>query len=390
MIDKELTILIPTFKRPDYIERLLDSFTAFKVFDTFSIYILDSSPIEFEKKYKEVIDKFKETLNITYYHYEVDIIFTKKLFLGVGLIKTPYVIIATDDDMLNPNAVIESVEQIKIHKDISNVTGEVLLIEKNSKKNFVTHYMPNKIANQEKAIERGWHNSFNRSLALITLNNVWRKNDLYKILETLSYYSYKKYTECMYNLLSSYTGKTLLIPKIMILRTRNLSREAYRKTSLPKFNEKKSNVFHDPNFQSDLKRFLETSNKILHSNKENLEKDNFDEILISQFINRFMHYETFIKENKLLKKIKNSFLSAFFLKILRRIRFLKIVLYPKNLLILLNTIELYGYSETNTMMNKDPKMKFNILSLLKDQSKNGKDFNIIFEFIKKYENKIEL
>ena len=35
MIDKELTILIPTFKRPDYIERLLDSFTAFKVFDTF-------------------------------------------------------------------------------------------------------------------------------------------------------------------------------------------------------------------------------------------------------------------------------------------------------------------------------------------------------------------
>ena len=401
MIDKDLTILIPTFKRPNHIERLLDSFVAFEVFNNISIYILDSSPIDFKKKYSEVLEKFKETLNITYYHYEVDIIFTKKLFLGLGLVETPYVIIATDDDMLNPNAVIECVKQIKINKNVSNVTGETLLIEKNRKQNFVTHYMPNIVANLETGIDRGWHTCYYRSHSLITLNNVWKKNDLFNILETLSNNIYKKYTECMYGLLSSYSGKTLLIPKIMILRTKNLNREEYRMTSLPKFNEEKSKVFQDASFQYDLSKFLETSQKILLSEKEDFDNivrstkklnpqkkiiDKFEEVFLSQFFKRFLHNETFAIESRFLKRIKNPLFYKFILKIIRRIKFLQIIFYPKSLVNLFKTIELYGYSGTRNLFNKDPKMRFNIISLLKNKTKNDKDFNVIFKYIKKYDN----
>ena len=51
MKEQEITILLPTFKRPDHLERLLESFVVFDVVNNISIIILDSSPIEFEKKY---------------------------------------------------------------------------------------------------------------------------------------------------------------------------------------------------------------------------------------------------------------------------------------------------------------------------------------------------
>ena len=211
-----------------------------------SIIILDSSPIEFEKKYNELNLKFKNKLKIKYQKYDSEIIFTKKILQGLKLVKTSYVIVATDDDMYNPHAILECAKKLNKNKDASNATGDVILIGKTSSQNYLTYFTRNNISDETSPINRGWDACLNTDY-LITLNNVWRTGELINILEPISFNPYKKYTECMYDVLSSYTGKTILISKLMIVRTKNLSREEYRLTSLPNFNTKKETVFYDVN-----------------------------------------------------------------------------------------------------------------------------------------------
>ena len=58
---------------------------------------------------------------------------------------------------------------------------------KNRKQNFVTHYMPNIVANLETGIDRGWHTCYYRSHSLITLNNVWKKKHNFDIINFNSF-----------------------------------------------------------------------------------------------------------------------------------------------------------------------------------------------------------
>ena len=58
----------------------------------------------------------------------------------------------------------------------------------------------------------------------------------------------------MLGFLSSYTGKTLLLPSLMYLKPQDINRDEFRKTSIPKFVESHNEVYSDPVFQEEIKR----------------------------------------------------------------------------------------------------------------------------------------
>tara|TARA_X000000368_G_C23049540_1_gene720697 strand:+ start:596 stop:1798 length:1203 start_codon:yes stop_codon:yes gene_type:complete len=388
MKEQEITILLPTFKRPDHLERLLESFVVFDVVNNISIIILDSSPIEFEKKYNELNLKFKSKLKINYQKYDSEIIFTKKILQGLKLVKTSYVIVATDDDMYNPHTILECVKKLNDNKNASNATGDVILIGKTSSQNYLTYFTRNNISDETSPINRGWDACLNTDY-LITLNNVWRTGELINILEPISFNPYKKYTECMYDVLSSYTGKTILISKLMIVRTKNLSREEYRLTSLPNFNTKKETVFYDVNFQSDLKNFLNKGQELLLKNNVKIDNNKNRDILIRHFLLRFLGKEYFKNQNNLIYQLQSFLMNSIFLKIYKLIKFFKILRNLKNILILPKLIKIYGLPTISSQLDENSKINYNIVTLSKGNSSNSKDFKVIFESLKKFENKID-
>ena len=388
MKEQEITILLPTFKRPDHLKRLLESFVVFDVVNNISIIILDSSPIEFEKKYNELNLEFKSKLKLNYQKYDSEIIFTKKILQGLKLVKTSYVIVATDDDMYNPHTILECVKKLNDNKDASNATGDVILIGKTSSQNYLTYFTRNNVSDETSPINRGWDTCLNTDY-LITLNNVWRTGELINILEPISFNPYKKYTESMYGVLSSYTGKTILISKLMIVRTKNLSREEYRLTSLPNFNTKKETVFYDVNFQSDLKNFLSKGQELLLRNNVNIDNNKNRDILIRHFLLRFLGKEYFKNQNNLIYQLKSFLMNSIFLKISKLIKFFKILRNPMNILILPKLIKIYGLSTISSQLDENSKINYNIVTLSKGNSSNSKDFKVIFESLKKFENKID-
>ena len=388
MKEQEITILLPTFKRPDHLKRLLESFVVFDVVNNISIIILDSSPIEFEKKYNELNLEFKSKLKLNYQKYDSEIIFTKKILQGLKLVKTSYVIVATDDDMYNPHAILECVKKLNDNKDASNATGDVILIGKTSSQNYLTYFTRNNVSDETSPINRGWDTCLNTDY-LITLNNVWRTGELINILEPISFNPYKKYTESMYGVLSSYTGKTILISKLMIVRTKNLSREEYRLTSLPNFNTKKETVFYDVNFQSDLKNFLSKGQELLLRNNVNIDNNKNRDILIRHFLLRFLGKEYFKNQNNLIYQLKSFLMNSIFLKISKLIKFFKILRNLTNILILPKLIKIYGLSTISSQLDENSKINYNIVTLSKGNSSNSKDFKVIFESLKKFENKID-
>ena len=388
MKEQEITILLPTFKRPDHLKRLLESFVVFDVVNNISIIILDSSPIEFEKKYNELNLEFKSKLKLNYQKYDSEIIFTKKILQGLKLVKTSYVIVATDDDMYNPHTILECVKKLNDNKDASNATGDVILIGKTSSQNYLTYFTRNNVSDETSPINRGWDTCLNTDY-LITLNNVWRTGELINILEPISFNPYKKYTESMYGVLSSYTGKTILISKLMIVRTKNLSREEYRLTSLPNFNTKKETVFYDVNFQSDLKNFLNKGQELLLRNNVNIDNNKNRDILIRHFLLRFLGKEYFKNQNNLIYQLKSFLMNSIFLKISKLIKFFKILRNPMNILILPKLIKIYGLSTISSQLDENSKINYNIVTLSKGNSSNSKDFKVIFESLKKFENKID-
>lgn len=65
-----ISIVIPTFKRPDLLERLLNSISM-QTFNTFEVIIVDDKSSNVEE-YSPLIEKFKDVMDIHFYTNEVN------------------------------------------------------------------------------------------------------------------------------------------------------------------------------------------------------------------------------------------------------------------------------------------------------------------------------
>ena len=140
ILDK-LTIIIFTYKRYDYLKRLLEFYNNYDY--NFNFLILDSTP--FEPNDIEFSIYLKNCVNIKWIKYDESIFFIDKIEDGCKYLETEYSVLCADDDFIFPSALLKSIKFLNNNSDYSSCHGlyynyKIEYINKNYKLNFSLIY----------------------------------------------------------------------------------------------------------------------------------------------------------------------------------------------------------------------------------------------------------
>ncbi|MFC2092089.1 TIGR00180 family glycosyltransferase [Elusimicrobiota bacterium] len=113
----KVTIIIPTFNRYGYLERLLQYYSSFGL--EINIIIADSS----DTIQEDIIDGFRNKMNINYQTFPSDIHHMTKFHKAAEQVETKYTIFCGDDDFIVPNGISESVKFLELNSDYSCAHG---------------------------------------------------------------------------------------------------------------------------------------------------------------------------------------------------------------------------------------------------------------------------
>jgi len=108
----EITIVIPTYERPDRIGRAMVYWKDYPV----KIIIVDGSPNPFKLERTSIVSE-----NITYL--QILSSFEERLLVGASLVKTAYAMFMSDDEFLTYPALIEAAEVLKSEPKVAAVLG---------------------------------------------------------------------------------------------------------------------------------------------------------------------------------------------------------------------------------------------------------------------------
>ena len=130
----DLTIIIFTYKRYEYLKRLLDFY--FRYNYNYNFLILDSTP--YEPADSELLILLNSTKNIKWIKYRETIFFIDKIEDGSKYLNTEYSVLCADDDFIFPSALINSIKFLKRNLNYSSCHGLYYdyTLENNIKLNF--------------------------------------------------------------------------------------------------------------------------------------------------------------------------------------------------------------------------------------------------------------
>lgn len=119
-----ITIIIPTYNRPYYLNRVLTFMNSYKYIKP-KIIVLDSSEESRKHQNQEIIRKFNK-VTIIYKQYSSDINFFEKLNRGLKDVDTKYVGLCADDDFFAEEGIIESLKKLDEENSLYSVKGKNL------------------------------------------------------------------------------------------------------------------------------------------------------------------------------------------------------------------------------------------------------------------------
>ena len=122
--NSNITILIPTYNRPHYLNRVLTFINNYKYIKA-KVVVLDSSEESNKIENKKIVNKLKNS-NLIYNQYHHKINFFKKLNNGLKNVNTEYVCLCADDDFLTEEGIIESIKKLDEEKNLYSVKGKNL------------------------------------------------------------------------------------------------------------------------------------------------------------------------------------------------------------------------------------------------------------------------
>jgi glycosyltransferase domain-containing protein len=117
-MSKNLTLIIITYKRYDYLKRLLFFYKSFNV--DFKILVLDSSP---EDPEDNDLTKILCSNLVHWIRFDSSIFFVNKIQEACKYITTEFCVLCPDDDYIFPNALEDSVEFLRNNKNYSSCHG---------------------------------------------------------------------------------------------------------------------------------------------------------------------------------------------------------------------------------------------------------------------------
>lgn len=382
---KDLTLVIPTYQRPNFLKRKL--YHLFLQNCSSEIIIVDSSKEMQLKRNNTIIREYKKKLKILYHKVSPKIHFAQKLYMGSKYSKTKYTVITFDDDYLNLIAVEKGMLFLKKNSDYTNASGYVLnhIKGKKIKPSRLPIMGKSDIFNDDDPLLR-CENFLNSKRKRNPLFNVWGTKLLQKMLEPVSKTKWKKYSEILFDYVAVASGKAKFIEDIYEVRTVDHNKIEYRSHGLEGFRSLFENDLND-------KMFFEVYNKMILMAVEFIcKQSNIDEIEASKKITSLYfrlrsdkQIEGYVKEKnprkifflELMKKIKMFFL---------RIRYLRSFDNFKNLKIFLDVLRNYHYSEVGRILNTDPKFNFCYYSLKSGISPYSKSYEHINRSLEKFPN----
>lgn len=115
----KLTLLIPTYNRPQYLSRLLHYYAGKT--SALRILILDSSATAAQQLNAELALKLQQ--NLQYLSFPTTLSFAEKLHAGLQLITTPYCAFCADDDLVFIDGLCKAIEFMDNHSDYACADG---------------------------------------------------------------------------------------------------------------------------------------------------------------------------------------------------------------------------------------------------------------------------
>lgn len=123
-LEWSLTIVIPTYNRPHYLERVISNFGCYQN-QSFVIYVLDSSNEEIKQQNKKMIASFSQ-MNIKYLAYDPNTDVFEKLNDGIQAAETEFICLCADDDFISELGIVKSLETLKNDPSLFSVKGKNL------------------------------------------------------------------------------------------------------------------------------------------------------------------------------------------------------------------------------------------------------------------------
>ena len=119
-----LSLIIPTYNRPDYLRRILGYYSDFG--EDYKIIVADSSSDENKEQNGKVIKRFPN-LDILYLNeYPTTIMANLKIYQALEHIKTKYCVICGDDDFVTPHGIYQSLDFLEKNPDFAIAYGRYI------------------------------------------------------------------------------------------------------------------------------------------------------------------------------------------------------------------------------------------------------------------------
>lgn len=130
----KITIIIPTYNRPDYLKRILNYYDSFpERKDDFEFIVADSSSNGNKKINREIVSSLKDFKVLYLSNYPENINPWRKFADAVNYAKSEFCLFCADDDFIAPEGIIKSVIFLEKNPDFSVSHGNYLTFFLDSK-----------------------------------------------------------------------------------------------------------------------------------------------------------------------------------------------------------------------------------------------------------------
>ena len=125
-----ITAIIPTFERPQYLKRALESILS-QTYTNFIVCIYDNSS---DSRTEEIVKAFAENdKRVSYHRHKENIGATPNFEFGLNQVSTPYFSFLSDDDVLFPNFYETALNGFKKHPEAGFFCGTIIWSDSHGK-----------------------------------------------------------------------------------------------------------------------------------------------------------------------------------------------------------------------------------------------------------------
>lgn len=118
----EITCVVPTHNRPQFLRRLLTFYR--EMAPSYGLLVADSSAAAAAGENLAAVQALGPDSRIAYRHFDCHLL--DKLVLGLEAVRTPFVVLCADDDFLMPPAVVRCAEFLASHPGYASAMGRTV------------------------------------------------------------------------------------------------------------------------------------------------------------------------------------------------------------------------------------------------------------------------